>query len=88
MGHENVSIICCGKDADVTNTRRQVVWTVKASNVQRFLGNVDLMRVRRINGRKRHILVDTLGLLLTIVVTAASVQDRDSARLLLRHLIL
>ena len=30
-------------------------------------------------GRKRHILVDTLGLILTVVVTAASVQDRDGA---------
>ena len=39
-----------------------------------------------INGRKRHILVDTLGLLMTVVVTAASVQDREGARLLLRHL--
>lgn len=34
-----------------------------------------------INGRKRHILVDTLGLLLMVVVTAASVQDRDGAKL-------
>jgi putative transposase len=41
---------------------------------------------KKINGRKRHILVDTLGLLLAVVVTAASVQDRDGARLLLRHL--
>jgi putative transposase len=37
-------------------------------------------------GRKRHILVDTLGLLLTVVVTAASVQDRDGARLLLQRM--
>jgi putative transposase len=39
-------------------------------------------------GRKRHILVDTLGLLLAVVVTAASVQDRDGAKYLmgvLRH---
>ncbi len=36
-------------------------------------------------GRKRHILVDTLGLLVVVVVTAASVQDRDGARLLLRR---
>ena len=31
------------------------------------------------NGRKRHIAVDTLGLVLTVIVTAASVQDRDGA---------
>jgi transposase len=34
---------------------------------------------KKINGRKRHIAVDTLGLLLSVVVTAASVQDRDGA---------
>lgn len=41
---------------------------------------------KKVNGRKRHILVDTLGLLLVVVVTAARVQDRDGARLLLAHL--
>jgi putative transposase len=39
-----------------------------------------------VNGRKRHILVDTLGLLLAVVVTAASVQDRDGATDLLERL--
>ncbi len=34
---------------------------------------------KKVNGRKRHIAVDTLGLLLAIVVTPASVQDRDGA---------
>jgi putative transposase len=36
---------------------------------------------KNIKGRKRHLVVDTLGLLMTIVVTAASVQERDGARL-------
>lgn len=35
---------------------------------------------KHVMGRKRHLLVDTLGLLLVVVVTAASVQDRDGAR--------
>lgn len=35
------------------------------------------------NGRKRHILVDTLGLLLIVVVHAANIQDRDGAMLVL-----
>ncbi|MCA1697075.1 MAG: transposase [Actinobacteria bacterium] len=34
---------------------------------------------KKINGRKRHIAVDALGLVLTVIVTAASVQDRDGA---------
>jgi putative transposase len=36
-----------------------------------------------VKGRKRHLLVDTLGLLLVVIVTAANVQDRDSARIVL-----
>src|ERR1051326_1192204 len=36
---------------------------------------------KKIKGRKRHILVDTLGLLLAVVVTPANVQDYDGAKL-------
>ncbi|MFQ5436493.1 MAG: IS5 family transposase [Anaerolineae bacterium] len=35
---------------------------------------------KQINGRKRHLLVDTIGLILCVIVTAASVQDRDGAK--------
>jgi transposase len=38
---------------------------------------------KKVNGRKRHIAVDTTGLILDVVVTAASVQDRVAARPLL-----
>jgi putative transposase len=38
-------------------------------------------RGKKINGIKRHILVDTLGLLLAVVVHAANIQDRDGAKL-------
>jgi putative transposase len=38
---------------------------------------------KKINGRKRHLLVDTMGLVLLVVVHAANIQDRDGARLLL-----
>jgi putative transposase len=37
-------------------------------------------------GRKRHILVDTLGLLLAVIVTSARVQDRDGARMLFQQI--
>jgi putative transposase len=43
---------------------------------------------KKISGRKRHILVDTLGLLLYVVVHGADIQDRDGGRLvldILRH---
>ena len=39
---------------------------------------------KKVTGRKRHILVDTLGLLLSVIVHPADVQDRDGARELLR----
>ncbi len=35
------------------------------------------------NGRKRHILVDTLGLLLVVVVHAANIQESEGAKLVL-----
>jgi transposase len=34
---------------------------------------------KKINGVKRHVAVDTMGLLLVVIVTAACVQDRDGA---------
>lgn len=35
---------------------------------------------KKVKGRKRHILVDTLGLLLMVVVHVANIQDRDGAQ--------
>ncbi len=39
---------------------------------------------KKVNGRKRHLLTDTLGLLVTVMVTTASAADRDIAPVLLR----
>ena len=36
---------------------------------------------KKVKGRKRHILVDALGLILVVVVHVANIQDRDSAKL-------
>lgn len=41
---------------------------------------------KKIDGRKRHILVDTMGLLIAVMVTAASVSDPAGARFLLLRL--
>lgn len=41
---------------------------------------------KKVNGTKRHIAVDTLGLLLTVLVTSAGVQDRHGAMPLLARL--
>lgn len=42
---------------------------------------------KKITGRKRHTLVDTLGLILKVIVTAGNVQDRDGAQRLLEGLV-
>lgn len=41
---------------------------------------------KKVTGRKRHIVVDTLGFLLEVVVHAANIQDRDGAKLVLSKL--
>jgi len=40
---------------------------------------------KKIKGRKRHLLVDTLGLLLTVLITSAGLDDGVAAPLLLGH---
>jgi putative transposase len=40
---------------------------------------------KKVNGRKRHLVVDVLGLILMVVVHAGSVQDRDGASLVFQQ---
>ena len=40
---------------------------------------------KKVSGRKRHLLVDILGLLVVVIVTAANVQDRDGLPAVLRE---
>lgn len=72
---------------------RKAVPTAAIIDSQSVKGSEMIARTRRgydagkkINGTKRHLAVDTLGLLLTVLVTAASVQDRDAAKPLLWNL--
>jgi hypothetical protein len=41
---------------------------------------------KKIKGRKRHVLVDTLGLVMVVVVTAASVSEQAGAKQVLSKL--
>jgi len=41
------------------------------------------MGEEKLVGRKRHVVVDTLGLIWSLVITPASVQDRDGGKLAL-----
>ncbi len=40
---------------------------------------------KKVKGRKWHILVDTIGLLLIVIVHTANIQDRDGAKLVLEQ---
>lgn len=48
-------------------------------------GRADTTRGKKVKGRKRHVLVDVLGLILALSITPASVQDRDGAVSVLRE---
>ena len=41
---------------------------------------------KNVKGRKRHLLVDTMGLVLAVVVHSASIQDRAGAKLVLQQI--
>jgi putative transposase len=40
---------------------------------------------KKINGRKRHIIVDTLGLIMAMVIHTADIQDYDGAKLVFQE---
>ncbi len=42
---------------------------------------------KKVSGRKRHVAVDCLGLILAIMITPAAVQDRDAAKGLIKVLV-
>lgn len=42
---------------------------------------------KKVNGRKRHIVVDILGLILAVVVHKGNIQDRDGAKIVLSKII-
>ena len=59
----------------------QAVWTVNPKIASRLASpeSVGIDGNKLVNGRKRHILVDTLGLLIMVVVTEANLNDRKGA---------
>jgi putative transposase len=50
-------------------------------------GDVGYDAAKRIKGRKRHLLVDTLGLVLGVAVTPASTPERDGAQVVLERVL-
>lgn len=74
-----------GNQRGGTQLPRRRSSTVRASSAPTSVAPRVSTLEKKVNGRKRHLLVDTLGLLLTVDVTPASVQDRDGAVPILVH---
>lgn len=89
-----------GRMAGIHNGLREAVSKKEGRNAARSTGIVESQLLRgadtvgratrgydagkEINRRRRHIVVDTIGLLMVTVVTAASMHDRDGRKLELR----
>ena len=63
---------------------RRPFLTVKVSNPTLMEGKLAMMQAK---GRKRHILVDTVGLLLGVAITTADMPERAGARTLLSRIL-
>ena len=74
-----------GKGRDATPQRRHHRQPVGEDHGKRGPRGYDAGK--KVSGRKRHIVVDTTGLLLAIAVHAANIQDRDGAKLVLGKLL-
>src|ERR1700687_556062 len=87
------SITCCtsnaARNSNVKLAPRRASLIVRASKALKRGAQIDphgFDAGKLIKGKKRHILVDTEGLLLHGIVTSASVQDRDGGIMLLSTL--
>jgi len=72
-----------GKDPDASAA---IVDSQSVKTTEEGTGTNGYDAHKNVKGRKRHLLVDTLGLPLSVYVTPADVQDRAGARLLLAGL--
>lgn len=73
-----------GRGADPTAAIVDSQSVRAAANIPRSTSGWD--GGKKVGGRKRHVVVDCLGLVLAVAVTAASAQDRDAAVPLLERL--
>jgi putative transposase len=74
----------CGSRSGERLSRAPGVWIASRCRLQRG-GPRGFDGGKHVKGRKRHVLVDTLGLLWAVLVTPANVQDKTGLRWLLEE---
>ena len=75
----------CVKRRAASGNRAPPSWTASRSKPRKG-GPGGYDAGKKVNGRKRHLIWDSLGLLLAVVVHPANIQDRDGAKLVLAQL--
>ena len=68
-----------------TRSQQRASSTARASSLRTSVVPGASTRGKKVKGRKRHLLVDTMGLILVAMITPASMQDRDGAVSLLKE---
>ncbi len=74
-----IGCVVCGEPSKNAKRRpRRRFWMRKAHGIHRKGGISGYDVGKKVKGRKRNLVVDTLGLLLAVTVTSAGLQDRDA----------
>jgi putative transposase len=78
----------CASPSDAIPNQARLFWIVNRSKPVLYVAmSVATTQQKKIQGRKRHLLVDTQGLLLCVKVLAADIRDRAGGQVLLTALV-
>src|SRR5262249_8207864 len=79
-GSTTRSVLGCGSRPGRDPSRAPAASTARPSRRHGPADDAGTTRGKKVNGVKRHIVVDTLGMVLAVVVHPANIQDRDGAK--------
>ena len=87
--HHELYVKCREKAGREASPTAAIIDSQSVKSAEKGGGQIDAAGYdagKKVKGKKRHILVDTLGLLLRVIVHPADIQDRDGGILLLSTL--